>query len=133
MDATFSAPLTGADAARLRALGTPAAGTAADFVDARIEWYLRDPAMAARGAAPLHDPLAVACVLDPEVVDTRAATVMVERTDPTTYGATRFSFAEHDIGAPVRVALRADHDRFLGLLCAALGPPPGLGEDSHRC
>ncbi len=39
MDATFSAPLTGVDAARLRAVGTLAASTAADFVDTRIDWY----------------------------------------------------------------------------------------------
>ncbi|HWJ10029.1 MAG TPA: nucleoside hydrolase [Nocardioides sp.] len=65
MDATFSAPLTGADAARLRAVGTPAAVAAADLVDARIDWYRRDPAMAAVGGAPLHDPLAVAALVDP--------------------------------------------------------------------
>jgi inosine-uridine nucleoside N-ribohydrolase len=127
MDATFSAPLTAADVARLRAVGTVAATTSADFVDARIEWYQRDPAMAALGAAPLHDPLAVACLLDPGVVEVREASVAVERTDPTTYGATRFSFpGARSAGAPVRVALRADHDRFLALLCASLGGDPGI-------
>jgi len=128
MDATFSAPLTAADVARLRAVGGTAAATAADFVEARIEWYRRDPAMAAVGAAPLHDPLAVCCLLDPGVVAVREASVTVERVDPTTYGATRFSFAgERSAGTPVRVALRADHDRFLGLLCAALSGGPGIG------
>ena len=128
MDATFSAPLTGVDAARLRAVGTLAASTAADFVDTRIDWYRRDPVMAALGAAPLPDPLAVAVLLDPGVVRTEAATVTVEREDPSTYAATRFSFAgEEAVGAPVRVSLRADHDRFLDLLCEALGPVPTIG------
>ncbi|WP_183099036.1 nucleoside hydrolase [Nocardioides pelophilus] len=127
MDATFSAPLDPADVARLRTVGTVAALTAADLVEARIAWYRRDPAMAALGAAPLHDPLAVACLLDADVVEVRRAEVTVERTDPTTYGATRFSFAGEAAGsAPVRVALRADHDRFVDLLCASLGGDPGI-------
>jgi len=129
MDATFSAPLTAEDATRLRDLGTTAAVTAAALVEERIEWYRRDAAMAALGATPFHDPLAVACVLEPGVVDVREATVTVERADPTTYGATRFSFSGTAAGAPVRVALSADHDRFLDLLCAGLGagsgPVPG--------
>ena len=128
MDATFSAPLTAADTERLRGVGTVAASTAADFVDARIDWYRRDPAMAALGAAPLHDPLAVACLLDPAVVEVGAASVTVERTDPTAYGATRFSFAgKKTVGAPVMVALRADHDRFLDVLCTALDAGPTIG------
>lgn len=127
MDATFSAPLDPADVARIRAVGTVAALTVADLVEARIEWYRRDPAMAALGAAPLHDPLAVACLLDPGVVEVREASVTVERTDPTTYGATRFSFAGDSAGAPVRVALRADHDRFLDLLCDGLAQGPTIG------
>jgi inosine-uridine nucleoside N-ribohydrolase len=127
MDATFSAPLTAADAAGLRSLGTVAGDVAAGFVEERIDWYRRDPAMAALGAAPLHDPLAVACLLDPDVVDSREATVTVERTDPATYGATRFSFAEDPSpGAPVRVALRADKERFLVLLGDALGGGPSI-------
>jgi inosine-uridine nucleoside N-ribohydrolase len=124
MDATFAVPLTAADAHRLRALGTPAATVAADLVDERIDWYRRDPAMAARGAAPLHDPLAVACVVDPGVVTTRRATVEVERTDPTTYGATRFAFAA---GAPVQVAVGVDRERYLTVLDAALGAVPSIG------
>jgi inosine-uridine nucleoside N-ribohydrolase len=127
VDATFSAPLTHEDTARLRAVGTLAAATAADLVEDRIDWYRRDPAMAALGAAPLHDPLAVACLLDPEAVQVRDASVTVERADPTSYGATRFSFTgEAPVGAPVRVALGADHDRFLDLLCTTLSAGPTI-------
>ncbi len=75
--------------------------------------------------------LRVLDLLDPGVVEVREATVTVERADPTTYGATRFSFSGGAAGAPVRVALRADHDRFLDLLFAGLGagsgPDPGIG------
>lgn len=127
MDATFAAPLTATDAARLRSLGTVAGATAADLVEDRIEWYGRDPAMAALGAAPLHDPLAVACLLDPAVVDVRRAAVRVERADPATYGATWFAFGGGAEGPVVRVALGADHARFLGVLCDALGRGPAIG------
>ncbi|GAA1524394.1 nucleoside hydrolase [Nocardioides humi] len=120
MDATFSAPLTAADAARLRALGTPAATAAAAFVEARIDWYRRDRAMAAVGGAPLHDPLAVAALVDPGLLTTLRASVRVERTDPATYGATRFAAEVDEARGRLAVAVRADHDRYLDLLCAAL-------------
>lgn len=121
MDATFSAPLTAADAARLRSLGTPAADTAADLLDARIAWYRRDPTMAALGAAPLHDPLAVAALVAPGLLTTLRAQVRVERADPTTYGATRFAAEVDDARGRASVAIRADRARYVDLLCATLG------------
>jgi inosine-uridine nucleoside N-ribohydrolase len=68
MDATFSAPLDSTDVAALDGLGTPAATMTARLLAERIEWYRRDPAMAALGAAPVHDALAVAALIDPAVV-----------------------------------------------------------------
>lgn len=112
MDATFSAPLDAADAARLRALGTPAALAAADFVDARIAWY--------DGPAPLHDPLAVAALVAPELLTTLRATVRVERTDPERYGATTFSAEPDERRGRVAVAVRADREGYLDLLSAVL-------------
>lgn len=113
MDATFSAPLDASDAARLRALGTPAAVAAADLVDARIAWY--------DGPAPLHDPLAVAALVAPQLLTTVRAAVEVERRDPERYGATRFSAEPDERRNRVGVAVRADHDGYLDLLCAVLG------------
>jgi inosine-uridine nucleoside N-ribohydrolase len=118
MDATFAVPFTAGDAAALAARGTPAGTAAAAFVTARIEHYRSDPAMAARAAAPLHDPLAVACLLDPDVVRTVPARCAVETRDPTTYGATRFDLGRAD--ATLEVALDADHARYLALLVATL-------------
>ncbi|KRC56789.1 MULTISPECIES: nucleoside hydrolase [unclassified Nocardioides] len=121
MDATFSAPLTAADVARLRRLGTPAARATADLVDARIEWYRRDPSMAAAGGAPLHDPLAVAALVAPGLLTTLRATVQVERTDPVRYGATRFAAEVDERRGRTSVAVRADHDGYVDLLCTTLG------------
>ncbi|NYI46837.1 inosine-uridine nucleoside N-ribohydrolase [Nocardioides aromaticivorans] len=122
MDATFSAPLTGADAGRLRSVGTPAARAAADLVETRIDWYRRDRAMAALPAAPLHDPLAVAALVAPEILTTVRASVEVERTDPERYGATRFSAEPDERRGRLSVAVRADHDRYVALLCDTFGP-----------
>lgn len=121
MDATFSAPLTAADVARLRRLGTPAARATAGLVDARIEWYRRDPSMAAAGGAPLHDPLAVAALVAPGLLTTLRATVQVERTDPVRYGATRFAAEVDERRGRIPVAVRADHDGYVDLLCTTLG------------
>ena len=95
-----------------------AASAAAAFVTERIAHYRSDPAMAAQAAAPLHDPLAVACLLDPDVVRAVQARCTVETRDPTTYGATRFDLGRTD--ATLEVALDADHARYLALLVATL-------------
>jgi inosine-uridine nucleoside N-ribohydrolase len=102
------------DAAALDARGTPAGTASARFVRERIATYRSDPAMEALVAAPLHDPLAVAALLDPEVVATAPARCVVETTDPATYGATRFDLHAED--ATLEVALGADHARYLSLL-----------------
>ncbi|MCR1781731.1 nucleoside hydrolase [Nocardioides carbamazepini] len=128
MDATFSAPLTTVDVARLRALGTPAGAAAASFVAARIDWYRRDAAMAALGGAPLHDPLAVAALVDPDLLTTLRAGVRVERSDPATYGATRFAAEADESLGRMSVAVRADKDRYVDLLCATLGSRPARSE-----
>jgi inosine-uridine nucleoside N-ribohydrolase len=110
-------PFDAEDAATLAARGTPAGTAAARFVTQRIELYRGDPAMAARAAAPLHDPLAAACLLDPGVVSVVPARCVVETTDPTTYGATRFTLDAED--ATLEVALGADHARYLATLLEA--------------
>lgn len=109
-DATASAALDDADLARLRALGTPAAQAAADLAATRLD----------RGAR-VHDPLAVAAVLEPGLLTTLRAAVRVECTDPTTYGATRFAAEIDEKRGRVAVAVGADKAAYLDLLCATLG------------
>jgi inosine-uridine nucleoside N-ribohydrolase len=112
MDATFAAALDAADADRLTSLGTPAGEAAGRFQRQRIEVY-------GGRSAPLHDPLAVAALLDEGVVRTEPAAVAVELDPGPTYGRTAYELgAEHPT---VRVALDADRSRFLTFLCEALG------------
>jgi inosine-uridine nucleoside N-ribohydrolase len=112
MDATFSAPFTRTEVERLRAVGTPAASAAADLVEHRLAIY--------GGDAPLHDPLAVAALVDPDLLTVLRASVEVERRDPTTYGATRFRAEPDGREGTVDVAVAADRDRYIELLCEAL-------------
>ncbi|AIY17111.1 hypothetical protein GUY44_14650 [Pimelobacter simplex] len=106
-DATASAALTDADLARLRAAG---AGAAADLCAERLD----------RGAL-VHDPLAVAAVIDPTLLVTLRAAVRVECADPTTYGATRFAAEVDEKRGRTTVAVGADRQRYVDLLCTTLG------------
>ena len=119
MDATFSAPLVAADVAALRGTGTRAAELAADMVEERIAWYARDEAMGPLGAAPLHDPLAVAQVVDPGLLTTVPAEGRVDLAEGPTYGRTVFRFGVSQ--SRLQVAMAASHDGFVRWLTTVLG------------
>lgn len=110
LDATTSAPLTAAHADELEALGTAAGRASAGFVRERIEQYA---GRSAPGAAPVHDPLTVAWLLDPSILELTAARVRVDLAVGPAHGRT---VIEPDPAGPVRVALSADRDRFFDLL-----------------
>lgn len=75
--------------------------------------------MARLGAAPLHDPLAVAHVVEPGIVATRPARCRVELAPGDEYGRTVY---ELDADRPdLHVGLNADTGALLRLLVAALG------------
>ena len=65
LDATHQALVSLDDCAALRALGTPAGDAAALFTERRIEGYDRTQPMKRPNAAPVHDALAVASIVDP--------------------------------------------------------------------
>ena len=62
------------------------------MVEQRIGWY--------DGPAPLHDPLALAHVLDPAMVTVERARGSVDLVDGPTYGRTVYDFGEDglDVG-----------------------------------
>src|SRR5215204_3816544 len=81
LDATHRALVSLEDAARLRALGTPAGEAAARFVLKRIDGYDATQPMPRRGealAAPVHDALAVCAIIDPTILTTEHIPVDVE-------------------------------------------------------
>lgn len=69
----------------------------------------------------LHDPLALALVIDPTLVQTRPAHVQVDLTGSLTFGATVADFwNERKLAPNVQVASSVDADRFFDLLWSLL-------------
>jgi purine nucleosidase/ribosylpyrimidine nucleosidase len=122
LDATLRAQVSVADCHRLRLLGTPAATLAAELIAARIADYAASGRAADPGAAPVHDVLAVAYLVKPEVVALRAAHVAVDTVGTLTAGRTIID--AQPTGADVanaEVALDTDRAAFVDVLVELLG------------
>ena len=122
LDATYLALLDRGHCERLRRLGTPAATAAAAFVEERIAQYAGSGGLGGRPAAPVHDPLTVAYLVDPDVLTLRSLHVAVETTGVLTYGRTVIDV--HGVtgaAANAFVALSADPVRFFDVLLHTLG------------
>jgi inosine-uridine nucleoside N-ribohydrolase len=114
LDATSRALATADDCDRWRRLGTPVAAAVAVLVEERLRQY--------GGPAPVHDPLTVAYLVDPAVVELRHLHVAVETTGLLTYGRTVIDVDGVD-GLPpnAHVALEVDAGRYLDLIASVLG------------
>lgn len=114
LDATAAAQLTSTDAAELAAAGARASTAAAAFLEERIDQYAGTPG---GRTAPVHDPLAVAYLLDPDVVSLDRMRVSVDLAAGPSYGRTSFSAS----GEPnAWVARDADAGRYRDLLLSTL-------------
>ncbi len=117
LDATHQALVSLDDCAALRALGTPAGEAAALFTERRIAGYDRTQPMKRPNAAPVHDALAVASIVDPAVITTTFLHVDVETSGELTVGETVVDTNHRGDGDPnVHIALDADERRFVALL-----------------
>jgi inosine-uridine nucleoside N-ribohydrolase len=85
LDVTHQALATDAVLAQLRALGTPLAATVVDLLGFFAERY---KSLWGFPAAPVHDPVAVARVIDPRIVGCVDAHVAIELNGTHTRGAT---------------------------------------------
>jgi inosine-uridine nucleoside N-ribohydrolase len=125
LDVTRHTVLRLADVDRLDRAGTRLATYLGRTVRPWVSWLAER--FGADGC-PLHDPLALAAVLDPEVVTTRQACADVELTGSLTRGRTVSWDPAEAMAAglrlpdlrPVRIADSVDHDRFLTLLLERL-------------
>jgi inosine-uridine nucleoside N-ribohydrolase len=129
-DATHRAPVSDADCARLRALATPAADAAARFIERRIEGYRatsvgRVPVADETAAAPVHDALAVAAIVDPGVIATRLGRIDVDARGRLRVGSTAVdAHRRGGRGSAVRVAHDALRERFVAILLDTLARGP---------
>jgi len=115
LDATHQAIVTPAFAEELRA-----AGRAGTFVAELVDFYARfhRKLYPELGGSPMHDPLAVAQVIRPELVETRPALVEVDCAWGHGRGRTNVDArGRSDDGTPnARVAVGVDADGFRALL-----------------
>ena len=108
LDATHRAQISGEEATRLLALGTPAGKAAARLVHERIEQY----ADAGTRQAPVHDPLTVAYVIDSGVLSLQEVHVDVITAAGGAYGRTDVRRGDPN----VFLALDADRIQYVDLL-----------------
>lgn len=114
LDVTHQAIATPADAARLRERGGPVGVVAADILEFYFQFHRRQYGME---GGPLHDPVAVAQVVQPGIVRTRPMHVAVELRGEHTTGRTVcdvWGVTGHPANAEVGVGL--DRDAFFALL-----------------
>lgn len=117
LDATHKALVSRDDCAALRALGTPAAEATATFVERRIKGYDEGQPMSRAGAAPVHDALCVAAVVQPEIITTQDLYVTVETHGEVTVGETVIDVAGRSKRQPnMAVAFDADERAFVRML-----------------
>mgnify|MGYP000901281801 CR=1 FL=1 len=127
LDATHRALVSLDDCRKLRALGTPAAEAAAIFTERRIEAYDAVQPMSRKGAAPVHDALCTAYIVDPSVLkDVHHCFVDVETFGELTVGRTVCDIQNRTGKDPnCYVALDADEPKFVKLLMETLGRKAG--------
>lgn len=117
LDATHKAPITLDDCRRLRDLGTPAGAAAATVIERRISGYNAYQPMAVPDAAPVHDALCVAAIVDPSIISTSPFHADVETTGELTVGRTVIDTHRRRGMAPnADVALDADGEKFVRLV-----------------
>ena len=124
LDATHSAYVTMEDAARFRAIGTRPAEGVASLCEQRIAGYGEWQKVADVPAAPVHDPLTIAYLVDPTVItDIEDAPCVVDCGRGAAYGVTLFDIrnGRAEAKAPnCRVALKADREKYVDILCRLL-------------
>ncbi len=105
LDVTLQARIRLADVERIRAAGTPFHAAVAD----QVALY---PPFRSQGFTYLHDPLAVATILAPDLVTWRTLRVDVETGGRLTAGMTLMREPSESTPASARVALSVDAARF---------------------
>jgi inosine-uridine nucleoside N-ribohydrolase len=117
LDATHKALVSLDDCKRLRDLGTPAGEATAIFTERRIEGYDTTQPMERSNAAPVHDALCVAAIVEPSVISTNRYHVDVETHGELTVGRTVVDTHFRSGKEPnMEVALDADEEKFVQIL-----------------
>jgi len=118
LDVTHQAQATRKVRSRIRALGTPVARLVDDLLAFFAETYLK---VFGFPAPPVHDPCAVAAVIDPTLLERKAMHVAVELRGEWTTGRTVCDiYGTSGLPANAEVGLKIDVARFWDLLIETL-------------
>jgi purine nucleosidase len=117
LDLTHQALATPAILRRIAALGTPVARIAVELMEFFRETYRRN---AGFDSPPVHDPCAVARVIDPDVMQCVDAFVAIEIRGEFSSGMTVTDFSGRLGQKNVQVATRLDVDKFWNLMVDAI-------------
>ncbi|MCI3935374.1 uridine-preferring nucleoside hydrolase UriH [Streptomyces sp. AN091965] len=118
LDLTHQALATPEVVGRIAAVGTRPAAFVGELLDFFGSMYLREQGFE---HPPVHDPCAVAYVIDPSVMTVRKAPVDIELTGTLTLGMTVADFrAPAPADCHTQVAVDLDHGRFWDLVVDAL-------------
>ncbi|MBE3561976.1 MAG: nucleoside hydrolase [Ktedonobacteraceae bacterium] len=114
LEVTHRALATAEVLSRLRAMGRRVAGVVADLLVFYAEAYRR---VFGFEAPPVHDPCAVAAIIDPAIVPTNAMRVEIETTGTWTAGRTVCDvYGKSEQAANARVGYSLDVERFWDLI-----------------
>ena len=103
---------------RIRDVGTPVAKMVVDLIQFFGDTYLREFGFP---APPVHDPVAVAAVIRPEILETREVFVAVETRGEWTTGTTVVDFhGRYRRPANAKVGVALDVEAFWDLVIDAL-------------
>jgi purine nucleosidase len=118
LDLTHQALATPEVAARIAAVGTGPARFVGELLEFFAETYKEVQGFE---HPPVHDPCAVAYVIDPSVITVRRAPLDVELTGTLTLGMTVADFrAPAPADCTTQVAIDLDHEKFWSLIVDAL-------------
>lgn len=117
LDVTHRAVFYPQDIQQIKELGHPVPIMAGEL----LAFYFRFYEKKGMGGCPLHDPLAVASVIDRGVVSTKFLPVQVECHGKYMTGATVVDFSKASYGKPnVEVALEVNREQFVEMVIEAL-------------
>ena len=113
LDATHTAYISKTESAELREIGTDVARFAADLIDLRTMVHDQVQPLEVRGSCALHDPLCIAYLIDPEVLQEVELCNVEISLSGLTYGQTVVDRRYMQEGKRnVNFAFRGDHERF---------------------
>jgi inosine-uridine nucleoside N-ribohydrolase len=122
IDATHQALVTRKDCAALAALDTPAGRGTAKLVERRIAGHDEGQPMEVPDSAPVHDPICVAYLVDPDIISTRFLHVGVETKGELTLGRTVIDVSGRGkLPKNCHAAFYADRRKFIELLTKTFG------------